>query len=154
MPQSVWKLLSHSSPSFKLFSSTTQNTSLNRDLHSEMATRWVYSPLASCGLPRTRRGEPPLPALMYKRGGCLALASKASNNRASPHLTSPRLICLTIHNIQIYCLEWNACISYVTSNGATSPTAATSLTDAVSPLAAASPNGVTKQRHHHMAPRH
>ena len=43
----------------------------------------------------TRWGEPPLPALMYKRGGCLALASEVSNNRASPHLASSALPYIT-----------------------------------------------------------
>jgi len=93
-----------------------------------------------------KRGEPPLPPLVYERCGCLALASEARNNRASPHFASPRLVCLAIGNIQIYCLGWNACILYVTSNSATSPTVATSLTAAVSSLATASPNGVIAWR--------
>jgi len=115
--------------------------------HSPHVAHLVVSePRAGTHSPCTRRGEPPLPALVYERGGCLALASEANNNRASPHLTSPCLVCLAIYNVQIYCLGWNACISYVTSNGAASPTAAASLTAAVSPLAAALTNGVTKRR--------
>ena len=66
----------------------------SRDGHkaSLRATRLMASePRSETHLPRMRRGKLSLPVLVHERGRCLALVSEASNNRASPRLTSPHL---------------------------------------------------------------
>ena len=88
-----------------------------------MAIRWVYSWLTLLGSPHGEQGK----LLSYMRGtrqgkrvGHVDKHGEASHTIYSPCLVSPCLIWLAICNVQIYSLGWNVCISYITSNGATS----------------------------------